>query len=88
MKFLAVLLFGKPAENIFEDKLKKNCFRSVLLATLGFVHSDEKCEDIMCPYNYTPVCARPLGGGKAATFGNDCGVHAYECQTKTSAYVE
>lgn len=63
-------------------------FQLALFAILSFAQSDEKCEDIVCPYNYSPVCARPLGGGKAVTFGNDCGVHAYECQSKTSVYCE
>lgn len=59
----------------------------MLVAVLTFAQAEEKCEDIVCPYNYTPVCAKPLsGGGKPATFGNECGVRAYECQSKTSAY--
>ncbi|CRK92152.1 CLUMA_CG005718, isoform A [Clunio marinus] len=56
-----------------------------LAALFAFAQAEEKCDEA-CPYNYAPVCAKPLTGtGKALTFGNDCAVRVYSCETKTSS---
>lgn len=54
---------------------------SVLAAFFAMIVADE-CDDIACPYNYDPICAKPKSGGKAVTFGNQCAIKQYECQSK------
>lgn len=52
------------------------------MALIALIQADDCI--IACPYSYDPVCAKAkTGNGKAQTFGNECAIRAYACQTKT-----
>lgn len=84
MKFLAVFAIGlwKEIRSLWPEVTV--WLFSALFAFFALAVAQEDCNDRACPYNYDPICAKPKRGGKAVTFGNDCGLEQYACQTKTS----
>lgn len=57
-------------------------FSTAFVTLLACTQAQKKdCDQIPCPYNYEPVCAKPKTGGKAVTLGNDCAVRQYSCET-------
>jgi hypothetical protein len=54
----------------------------IVLALLAiFAGAEENCDDIICTYQYEPVCAQ-ADGTLPVTLGNECAVRQYSCTEK------
>jgi hypothetical protein len=54
----------------------------IVLALLAiFAGAEENCDDIICTYQYEPVCAQ-ADGTLPITLGNECAVRQYSCTEK------